>query len=155
MRVYRQDIHGGRVKHRLRVQAALLLEFRHICHLQSFARFLPVDSFAIPAIVRARSFHTHPDSAVQNEAVELKSVFALLLALCRTECSFSSQVFAGGGSPKFSKTIYTYKTVEQFEIQADVYRHSDTAAQSRPGARFRAGVGWLPSCSRNAVARNY
>jgi acetyl esterase/lipase len=31
--------------------------------------------------------------------------------------------FAAEQSPAFSKSVHTYKTVEQLQIQADVYRH--------------------------------
>ncbi|MEO2019011.1 MAG: alpha/beta hydrolase [Fuerstiella sp.] len=60
-----------------------------------------------------------------NLRIETRLVLTLLLMFWQTECSISSQAHADEAIPKFSKTTYTYKTVEQLEIQADVYRHAD------------------------------
>ncbi len=49
----------------------------------------------------------------------LLSCFAVGIAAC-------DQATAQQGSPEFSKTVFTYKTVGQLEIQADVYRHEDS-----------------------------
>ena len=50
----------------------------------------------------------------------------------------------------FSKTVYTYKTVDQLKIQADVYRHED--AVKRPVVVWLHG-GALIMGSRNGVPK--
>ena len=60
-----------------------------------------------------------------NLHIEMRLVLTLLLALWQMGGFVSRGAFADEASPKFSMTTYTYKTVEQLKIQADVYRHSD------------------------------
>ena len=52
--------------------------------------------------------------------------------------------------PAFSKTVYTYKTIDQLTIQADVYRHEDTL--KRPVVVWLHG-GALIMGSRNGVPK--
>jgi acetyl esterase/lipase len=54
------------------------------------------------------------------------ALFVCLLFMLPTE----DQAVAQETSPAFSKTAFTYKTVDQLKIQADVYRHED--AVKRP-----------------------
>jgi len=60
------------------------------------------------------------------------------------------QAFSQEKQPAFSKTVYTYKTVDQLKIQADVYRHEDVV--KRPVIVWLHG-GALIMGSRNGVPK--
>ena len=60
--------------------------------------------------------------------IDLRPVLIVMLALSQLDsCVIMKSGCAADVPDAFSKTTYTYKTVKQLEIQADVYRHTDTA----------------------------
>jgi acetyl esterase/lipase len=62
-----------------------------------------------------------------NVRIDLSPILTLMLALSQLDsCAIMNSVCAEDAPAAFSKTTYTYKTVEQLEIKADVYRHTDT-----------------------------
>lgn len=83
----------------------------------------------------------------------------ILVAFLTANLHARGNALAQENSPAFSKTAYTYKTVDQLKIQADVYRHEDTARRPviiwlHGGALIMGSRGGVPKQLRDLAEQD-